>query len=172
MNIRTITALALAGAASLLVAGAAAGFNGHDRHAGDHAHSAQAFFERAGHRGGQGRRRAAATLFRYLDADGNGALARTEAEGVIRSGLGRFDGDGDTTLALEEFAGLWAEFSRPRMVDAFQRLDEDGDGRVTEAEMTGPLDRLFRFGDVDEDGTIDAGDLRQRRGLRGGFGME
>ncbi|MEM8989890.1 MAG: hypothetical protein AAGD08_05700 [Pseudomonadota bacterium] len=140
-----------------LVAGVAAVSLAHDggrHHGGVHG---------AGH-GGPGMRGQLRTLFQYLDQDRNGSLQRTEAEAVILDRLATFDTDESGALVLEEFEGLWLDFSRRQMVDRFQSLDEDGDGMVTEAEMTDPLARLFRRADLNEDGTLDRTDRQLRRG--------
>ncbi|MEO0622046.1 MAG: hypothetical protein AAFU49_14760 [Pseudomonadota bacterium] len=104
-------------------------------------------------------------MLRYLDANGDNALERTEAEGTIVAKLAQFDADRDQVLTLEEFEGLWLDFTRSRMVDRFQHLDENGDGRVTEAEMTDPLDHVFARVDMNEDGRIDREDRREIRRL-------
>ncbi len=55
------------------------------------------------------------------------------------------------------------------MVDGFQRLDDDGDGKVTSDEMKAPMTRITRFMDRDADGVITRDEL-QRRHRGGGHG--
>ena len=108
-------------------------------------------------------------IFEELDQNQDGALTREEIAAALGAKLQKFDADADQTLTLQEFEGLWLEHTRSRMVDAFQFLDDDGDGRVTQAEMKQPFDRMARFADRNQDGKIDQSDLR--RGGRGfGFG--
>ncbi|MEM7743631.1 MAG: calcium-binding protein [Pseudomonadota bacterium] len=110
------------------------------------------------HGGGRGHH-----LLRALDADGDHVVTIEEARGLQLERLARFDADGDGSLSLDEFAPLFAEVARPRMVDAFQHLDADGDGDVTEAEMLTPIAKLTRM-DRDGDGDVDRDDRPSRRG--------
>lgn len=47
----------------------------------------------------------------------------------------QFDANGDGTLSLAEFEALHSALMRETMVDRFQHLDADGDGKVTAEEM-------------------------------------
>ena len=46
------------------------------------------------------------------------------------------DGDGNGTLSIEEFEALHSGLIRETMVDRFQRLDANGDGEVTQGEVS------------------------------------
>lgn len=123
----------------------------------------------AGHPG----RRAGMRLFRYLDANEDGAVERDEATEVVAAKRAEFDADADGALSLAEFEALWLDFERGRMVDRFQHLDEDGDGRVTVDELERPIAMAFRFADRNEDGAIDRSDFRRwGRGYDGDRGRE
>lgn len=167
MSNRTLYRGLLAGVAVLTVAGlGAASFakdkweSGGWRHGG---HMGAHFGGRHGPRfgGGHGPAR---HMFHYLDVNEDGAVGKPEAAEVIDAKLEAFDGDSDEALSLQEFEGLWLDFTRNRMVDGFQALDEDGDGQITRAEITKPLERVFRFADRNEDGVIDRKDRRGRHG--------
>ena len=54
--------------------------------------------------------------------------------------LKTYDTNGDGTLSLDEFQALYAAHTRTMMVRGFQMLDEDGDGKVTELEVTTAAD--------------------------------
>lgn len=161
MTQRTLIRALLAGGAVAVIAGVATLSAAHgDRHGygwgrdgGHHGHHAW---------GHPGKRPPVRAMLRYLDQNEDGALERTEADAAITEKLAAFDADGGETLSLDEFEALWVDFSRRRMVDAFQALDDDGDGEVTRAEMTRPLDRAFRRMDRNEDGVIDRSDRRRR----------
>ena len=112
----------------------------------------------------RGERRGGAEMLRMFDQNGDGAVTRAEAAAAQAEMLARFDANGDGTLSLDEFSALHAEFTRSRMVDRFQRLDDDGDGQVTAAEMERPLDRMARRMDRDDDGDIDDDDFEEMRG--------
>ena len=167
MSNRTLYRGLLAGAAVLAVAGLGAASFAKDKwsEAGwRHGGPMGAHF--GGHHGPRfgGRHGPAMHMFQYLDVNEDGAVGKQEAEEVVEAKLGAFDTDNDEALNLQEFEGLWLDFTRNRMVDGFQALDEDGDGQVTRAEMTKPLDRAFRFIDRNEDGVIDRQDRPGRRG--------
>lgn len=76
------------------------------------------------------------------DADGDGAVSNEEAHGTLQSMHSKADTNGDGLLSLDEFNPLHAEMTRGLMVDRFQHLDTDGDGKVTAGEMTAPADRM------------------------------
>jgi hypothetical protein len=116
-----------------------------------------------GGRGGMGH---AGMMLDLLDADGDGRITREELESWRAERLRTYDEAGDGQLSLDEFAGLWAEITRPMMVRAFQMLDRDGDGQVTEAELARATDRMFSRLDRTGDGVIEEGDLERRRGPR------
>lgn len=76
------------------------------------------------------------------DANGDGTVSPDEAHGQLQALHAEADTDGDGTLSLSEFEALHAIIVRDMMVDRFQHLDEDGDGKVTAGEMTAPADRM------------------------------
>jgi hypothetical protein len=79
-----------------------------------------------------------------FDADGDGAVSPEEAHGQLQAMHSSFDANGDGTLSIEEFEMLHSSMIRDAMVDRFQHLDADGDGKVTAGEMTAPADRMER----------------------------
>lgn len=130
-----------------------AGFRGDDHergermeHRGDHERG-----ERGEHRGGRGGPAMFMDLFGQVDADGDGAVTQDEIDAFRTAKIGAADTSGDGALSIEEFETLYREFTRARMVDAFQSLDADGDGTITEAEIDNRVgfivDRLDRDGD-------------------------
>ena len=79
-----------------------------------------------------------------FDTDGDGAVSPEEARGQLQAMHSSFDANGDGTLSIEEFELLHSAMIRDSMVDRFQHLDADGDGKVTAGEMTAPADRIER----------------------------
>lgn len=61
---------------------------------------------------------------------------------MMRQGMMSHDGDGDGSLSLDEFADWHAQMMRETMVDRFQHLDADGDGKITGPELRGFAGRI------------------------------
>ncbi len=80
-----------------------------------------------------------------FDADGDGKVTPEEAHGQLQSMHTSFDANGDGNLSIDEFERLHSAMIRDTMVDRFQHLDADGDGKVTAGEMTAPADKMERM---------------------------
>ena len=111
---------------------------------------------------GRGGRGGMMRLFEEADADGNGAVTQAEIDAWRAAQVERADTDADGGLSLEEFQTIWQERARPRMVDAFQNLDEDGDGRITDAELDDRFGRIVARLDRDGDGALSPADRGRR----------
>ena len=111
--------------------------------------------------GGHHRGMGPAMILERFDVDGDGKVTRDEAATTIDEKLATFDGDTNGTLSLEEFQGLWVEQTHEMMVRGFQRLDRDGDGEITRAEIDGPIEHVFGWMDRNEDGAIEMRELRR-----------
>ncbi len=101
-------------------------------------------------------------LFAEVDADKDGQITQSELSKYRADRLAKADANGDGSLQLDEFQGIWADLMRPRMVDHFQFLDEDGDGKITEAEITAPLTMVTRRLDRNDDGVIARDELKRK----------
>jgi Ca2+-binding EF-hand superfamily protein len=125
---------------------------GHGRHfGGSGMHGPHMFAERAD------------KMFDRFDTDKDGKVTQAEVDAVRAQDIKKFDANGDGVLQLDEYQNLWLEHMRSRMVDSFQRLDDDGDGKVTDAEMKAPMARMTRFMDRDGDGSVTREEMRPRR---------
>ena len=102
-------------------------------------------------------------MLESIDADGDGKLTQAEIDRARNDRHAAHDADGDGNLALEEFAGLWHETTRPLTVRAFQMLDADGDAVVTRAEYDRPLAGIVERFDRNGDGALSPGDKRHYR---------
>ncbi len=122
-----------------------------------------------GHRGGFGHgNNMAENIFDKFDVDKNGTITKTEIDGVRKNELAKADTNNDGKLSLNEFQSLWTGLMRERMVDHFQRLDNDGDAVVTEEEIAKPMDRMMSFMDRNGDNAITKDELQRRHRGWGG----
>ena len=109
----------------------------------------------------------ASDMFDSVDADRDGKLSQEEIDRVRDDLHSAHDANGDGSLGLEEFAGLWQETTRPLTVRAFQMLDSDGDAVVTREEYDRPLAGIVARLDRDGDGALSMSDRwRGRHGER------
>lgn len=102
-------------------------------------------------------------LFEEVDADGNGAVTQEEIDAFRAARVGAADASGDGGLTLEEFETLYREFTRLRMVRAFQALDTDGDGVISQAEMDRRFGQVVERMDRNGDGALTLEDRGRRR---------
>lgn len=121
---------------------------------------------------------------RDLDADGDGAITREEADAPRLEHFASIDSDGDGVLTLAEMEAAHERRMAERRAERFARMDADGDGTVSLDEFSGPRsDRRFGRADANDDGVISAeeiadlearmaerGERRWRRGRPGGRG--
>lgn len=94
------------------------------------------------------------TIFDAVDANGDKSVTAEEIDAYRAEQIGAVDTSGDGSLSIDEFDTLYRAFTRSRMVDAFQRLDADGDGQITPAEIDTPLERMVERMDRDGDGVL------------------
>ncbi|MEB8388521.1 EF-hand domain-containing protein [Rhodobacteraceae bacterium KMM 6894] len=116
-----------------------------------------------GHRGGRGKM---GQIMEKVDADGDGAVTQAEIDTFRASLVEGADVSGDGDISLDEFDSIYLDLTRNRMVDAFQKLDEDGDGVVTQAEMDKRFGNVVERMDRNNDGKLDRDD-RGRRDRKG-----
>ena len=93
-------------------------------------------------------------MFDAIDSDADGRLTQTEIDRFRNDRHAAHDANGDGSLGIEEFAGLWQEITRPLTVRAFQLLDTNGDAVVTRAEYDRPLDGIVERFDHNRDGGL------------------
>ena len=103
------------------------------------------------------------TLLELYDTDGDGSVTQGEIDSVRADRLASFDADDDGQLTLAEYEALLLDAMRERMVDQFQRHDDDGDGLVTGDEFGEGFVNLVARRDRNDDGVLNADDLRNLR---------
>ncbi len=149
-----VAVVGLAGSAAVAIA--------HDRY--EDRHEAYAtFIGFDGHHkyGGKMRKQVAMEMLKRFDTDGDNALTPDEVRAVRTEQFGVFDANGDGSMDLGEFQAFWTEQTRNRMVDRFQHLDEDGDGRISQEDFTERLARMIAMMDRNGDGKLDRQDRRK-----------
>ena len=104
-------------------------------------------------------------LFGEVDADGNGKVTQAELDAFRQAQVTKADTSGDGAVDLAEFEVIFRERTRPLMVDAFQMLDDDGDGKVTDAELSERFGAVVARLDRNGDGALSLED-RRRGGRR------
>lgn len=98
----------------------------------------------------------------HMDTDGDGSISSEEFSNTRLEPLRAADSDGDGTLSMEELQDyvLQREVERKaRRTAAF--LDIDSDGEVTIAELEDQRSKRFALMDTNEDGALDAREMRR-----------
>ena len=116
----------------------------------------QAMRGHAAHGGGS-------NLLETFDANNDGQLTQAEIDGFRAERLAKFDTDGNGTLSLQEYEALWHDAYRERMVDEFQRHDDDGNSIVTTEEFSDPFANMVTRMDRNDDGILSGEELNPRR---------
>jgi Ca2+-binding EF-hand superfamily protein len=102
-------------------------------------------------------------MFEEFDADGDGKLTQAEIDAGAKSRFAEADADKQGGVTIQEFEPWFWKQHREMMVRAFQFLDRDGDGSITEAEVTVLTGKAVERMDRNGDGALS----REDRGRRG-----
>ena len=108
-----------------------------------------------------------AGFFAKVDANQDGAITRAEFD-ALRAEHGReMDANRDGIVTFAEHKAAREAMAEARFV---KRHDQDGDGRVSVAELSARGDKHFDRMDANDDGTITADEMQHRKGMRRGRG--
>lgn len=101
-------------------------------------------------------------LFERYDTNQDGKITKDEITAARKASITKYDTDKNGQLSLDEFQGLFNEIMRHRMVRMFQKLDRDGDAKVSEAEIARRVDRMMAHLDRNDDGEIERSELKRK----------
>ncbi|WP_321392340.1 EF-hand domain-containing protein [Emcibacter sp.] len=107
-------------------------------------------------------------MFRELmDADGDGNISKQEIAKFHEDRINQADRNKDGSLSLEEFdvmqEALMEEAKKLHLKKKFDRLDANGDGRVSAEEMTAHHGMMFDRMDRNDDGMIGPDDRPHKK---------
>ncbi len=109
------------------------------------------------------------TLFEEMDADHNGVVTHQEAEQFQAQRFTKADADGDGSLSSAEFTSAEErdetrkQMRRQRLTDIFAQLDENHDGKLSQAELVDLGMQRFKLMDRNGDGTVTTEELQAKR---------
>lgn len=108
--------------------------------------------------------------FEEIDTDGNGEISKAEIEAQKAAGFRAADTNGDGKLSSEELQAKSEERAAHRTSKMIEHLDKDGDGVLSESELSerGRRGDMFARLDRDESGGISKEEFEQAREHRGG----
>lgn len=105
-------------------------------------------------------------MMERIDTNADGKITMPEITAHRDKLHAEFDKDGNNAISLSEFEGIWLSMMRPRMVDRFQMMDDDGDGQITNAEVDKKMSRMMRWMDRDDDGAISLKEMHRNHKYR------
>lgn len=101
-----------------------------------------------------------------LDADKDGTISKEEF--LADRNLKDADTNGDGVLSADELTAMIQKREMERKVERLtRRLDVDGDGKVTIAEIENQKAKRFALMDRNDDGKLEARELRRMKHHRG-----
>jgi len=106
-------------------------------------------------------------LLAAMDANGDGAVTRAEAQAAREALFTRLDADGDGYLSQAERDAMGQRQGTPRRLPR-GNADANGDGRVSHREFMGQPFRGFDMADANNDGVITSEETAALRARRSG----
>ena len=102
----------------------------------------------------------------FVEADTNkdGKVDAAEMTAYRDKMFAEANSDGKDGITIQEFEPWFWKQHREMMVRAFQRLDADGDGQITKAEVDAAAEQMLNRFDRNKDGVLSAEDRPNRDG--------
>jgi len=112
-----------------------------------------------------------AEMFQELDANNDGTVSAEEFNNR-QDRFARADADGNGLLTAEEMMATGREREERRVARMIERLDSDGDGALSQAEIEDRRNpaRMFERLDANEDGVVSEEEFAEARMGRHGGG--
>jgi Ca2+-binding EF-hand superfamily protein len=103
------------------------------------------------------------------DANGDGVISKAEQAGASEARFKRMDMNGDGVIDAGELARIKAFIGQrsPQMATMMDRLDANGDGKITHAEFMASSEARFARMDANHDGKLDKGEVDAARTAMG-----
>ncbi len=105
--------------------------------------------------------RGAERLMEQFDVDKDGKITRAEFDEVRLSLFSGADADGNQAVTLEEFVTVWQDMNSDRIVRGFQKLDADGDLKITQEEYSERTSDFVKQHDRNRDGVVTKADKKR-----------
>jgi Ca2+-binding EF-hand superfamily protein len=118
--------------------------------------------------------------FAAVDANGDGKVTQDEVKAYRAARIAGIDADGDNLISAEELAAMMTAHMQERVdkmaAARIEAQDVNGDGKLSVEEMLAPPmnGRMFSRIDTDGDGAVSEAEIaaaREKMGERGGRGM-
>jgi hypothetical protein len=112
-----------------------------------------------------------APRFERVDTNGDGSISFEEFAAVMDHGISNADANADGTLTVEEIAkAIEKRRSERAAARIIERFDNDGDGKLTLAEIESRQKKMFALADRNDDGKVEMSEMPRRmmKGERGG----
>ncbi|WP_380057671.1 EF-hand domain-containing protein [Falsihalocynthiibacter sp. SS001] len=108
-----------------------------------------------------------------IDTNADGKISAEEMKAHADARFAEMDADGDGKVSPEELKAFsekrQSERHAERQAKMIERLDQDGDGMLSQEEMTPKgADQMFEKLDTDGDGQLSEEELKAAKGKRGG----
>ncbi len=103
----------------------------------------------------------------FYDTDGDGKATLDEIVADQGRMFGAMDVDGDKFLSVAEVKRRGRMLQTRRTTTLFDLLDANGDGKLTQAEISAPTQRWFKRYDANGNGVMEASELPARGRGRG-----
>lgn len=109
--------------------------------------------------------------FERIDADNDGRITLEEMMGRVDDRFDAADTDRDGVISMEE---MIARIERRRLERRarrmLNRMDFDGDGKVTKTELKNRARKRFALADRNDDGVVEKSEMRKRGRKHRGHG--